>query len=182
MSDLITAAVNWNVIEGAGLALGAVTRVFRGSGLSVSFQTGRVGAIGLDFIDERHHHDPQHAVNWSFVLKVANPNAYTIAIENISAVWRGGRTFYAETVMATINMMHPKPFLPDGGDESLPMLIKPGGIGLFKVDCLLLLYKKRILRKSLTPYTRETYGTDHPKNLRYVVKLKTNRGQTALKA
>lgn len=179
MADPLTQVFNWNVIEGAGLALGAVARRFRGSGLAVAFQGGRVGAIGLDFFSE-HHEPAQLFTDWSFVIKVVNPNPYPIAIEQISASWSDRLMFYAEAQWASLRMIHPKATLPDDGDEALPRLIEAGATQLFEVKCTMLLYRRWFLFKRQEVYTKDTYTASD--NLQFSVNLKTNRGRTTLKS
>lgn len=181
MAEPLTTTLNWNVIEGAGLATGAILRRFRRSGLSVAFHGGRVGAIGLDFFSARHDPKPVCA-DWSYVLKIANPGTRTVSIERITSTWRGGWSFYAGTSDSVIKMIHPKPSLPDDGDKSLPLLIASGETAMFQVECLLFLYKKYGWYKKLTAYSKQSYPHTHPNKLRYTVKIKTNLGQTTLKS
>lgn len=181
MADAISANFSLSVIEGARLAFGTLFRKFRSSGLSIRFHGGRVGAVGIDFVNVPDDFETMTA-DWPFVLKIVNPNQYPIAIEGVKAEWKGGLTFYAETSWPVIKMIYPEPTLPDNGDESFPRLIPAGATQIIEMDSMLFLYKRFLFFKKLTKYNKHNYGTGHPKHLRFSVRIRSNQGRTILKS
>jgi hypothetical protein len=188
MVDPISQSVSWSVIDGIGLFFGPFKKFIAKSGLSVAFQSGRVGAVGLDFYSGLKQERYDHYVEWQFVLKIVNPGPHGIALEKICAKWIANDIgFYAATSKYNtgfIRPIHPGPTLPEYGDESLPRYIAPGATELLEITCLLDLYhrKGRFLPKKQSPYTVKNYGKEPPVDFKFVVTAKTNKGTTKLKS
>jgi hypothetical protein len=187
MADPLTQSVSWSVIDGIGLLLGPLRKAISKSGLSVAFQSGRVGAIGLDFYSQLKQESYEYYVPWTFAIKLVNPNSYAIALESVSADWwtPKGRFFATTSKYNTglIRPIYPKATLPEDGDESLPRLIPAGATELLEVSCMLELYQTKFwfLKQRKTTYTKAEYGAEPP-DLRFEVRVRTNRGVTKLKS
>lgn len=190
MADPLTQSVSWSVIDGVGLLLGPIRKTISKSGLSVAFQSGRVGAIGLDFYSDLKRETYEYYVPWTFVVKIVNPNSYAIALESVAADWWAPKgSFFASTSKyntGLIKPIHPVASLPADGDECLPRLIPAGATELLEVNCMLDLYRTKFwfLKERKNTYTKSDYdnGAHEPPRLEFEVRIKTNRGTTKLKS
>jgi|GEM_PF-6133524 len=188
MADPLTQSVSWSVIDGISLFVRPLKRLLSRSGLSVAFMSGRVGAIGLDFVTAHKRERYDQYIDWQFALKIVNPTNEYIALERISASWRSWRNgFYASTSKYNtgfIKPIFPGPTLPDHGDESLPRSIAPGATELLEVTTLLEFYRQThhfLPKKKKSSYTHVEYG-DVFDDLSFEVTIHTNKGRTQLKS
>lgn len=147
------------------------------SRLSIDLVPGRVGAVGIDFSDNK----PHETILWTFNFKAVNPNDYPVVLEELSVRWDCEDNIVAQwSHNLDIKPVDPASLLKEDFGDYVPLLIPEKSTAVFEAKVSLRLHKKRFLwlRPRRTILSRSHVHHDVVQAKKIKIIFKTNYGES----